>query len=405
VSGAGDRIAYLDCASGASGDMLLGALLDAGAPLDSIERALRSLPLPVWSLAIENTRRGALRALRARVEVPSDAAQPRTFTDVKALLAAGDLPSGVAARAGAVFGRLVDAEARAHGTDPATTVLHAVGATDAIIDVVGVLSALTLLNVEVVYASPLPLAVEGQAQSGHGPVPLPAPATLELLRGAGAPLRGADPRDKAELVTPTAAALLAEVARFERPAMRIDQIGIGAGARDLPHRPNVLRVWLGSRDATAGAAGVDVRAVVVLETTVDDMSAEQVAFARDRISAAGALDVWITSAAMKKARSGLQFTVIARPHQEGALAEALLRETSTLGVRVRDERRYEVARDTFQFESSLGTAEVKHKRLPGSAVQISPEFEACRRLAEQHDLPITDVYALVQREAATYLTS
>ena len=401
MSGARDRIAYFDCVGGASGDMLLAALIDAGAPLESIRRALGSLPIQGWSLTSAPARRGALRALRVCVNVDAEPGDGRTLADLEALLAAGALPDAVAARALEVFRRLAHAEASVHGTAPEATPLHAVGATDAVLDVVGVITALALLEVGSVYASSVPLAATGQAQSGHGPVPLPAPATLELLRAADAPLRAADPRDDAELVTPTGAALLAEIARFERPAMRVDRIGVGAGARALPHRPNVVRVWLGEPAATAAA--IEAQAIVVLETTVDDMTAEQVAFARERLHAAGALDVWVTGVAMKKGRSGLQLTVIARPGRESALAQTLLRETSTLGVRVRDERRYEADRESLRFESSLGPVELKRKRLPGAPPQIAPEFESCRRLAEQHGLPIAEVYARVQGEAAAQL--
>ena len=180
--------------------------------------------------------------------------------------------------------------------------------------------------------------------------------------------------------------------------MRVDRIGIGAGRRELPHRPNLLRVWLGEHAAVPAA--VEARAIVVLETAVDDMTAEQIAFARERLHTAGALDVWMTGVAMKKGRSGLQLTVIARPNQESALVQTLLRETSTLGVRVRDERRYEADRESLRLESSLGSVELKRKRLPGAPSQIAPEFESCRRLAEQHGLPIAEVYARVQGEAA-----
>ena len=398
MSVARERIAYFDCVGGASGDMLLAALIDAGAPLESIQEALRSLPIQGWSLTTAPARRGALRALRVCVNSDTEPGDGRTLADIEALLVSGALPSDVATRALEVFRRLAHAEACAHGTAPEATPLHAVGATDAIVDVVGVITALALLEVGSVYASPVPLAATGQSQSGHGPVPLPAPATLELLRSVAAPLRAADPRDDAELVTPTGAVLLAEFARFERPAMRVDRIGIGAGRRELPHRPNVLRVWLGER--AAAVAAVEARAIVVLETTVDDMTAEQIAFARERLHTAGALDVWMTGVAMKKGRSGLQLTVVARPNQESALVQTLLRETSTLGVRVRDERRYEADRESLRFESSLGSVDLKRKRLPGTPPQIAPEFESCRRLAEQHGLPIAEVYARVQGEAA-----
>ena len=211
MSVAHERIAYFDCVGGASGDMLLAALIDAGAPLELIQQALSSLPIQGWSLTTAPARRGALRALRVCVNSDSDPGDDRTLADIEVLLVSGALPNGVAARAREVFRRLAHAEACVHGTAPEATRLHAVGATDAIIDVVGVITALALLEVGSVYASSVPLAVTGQSQSGHGPVPLPAPATLELLRSVAAPLRAADPRDDVELVTPTGAALLAGV--------------------------------------------------------------------------------------------------------------------------------------------------------------------------------------------------
>ncbi len=392
------RLVYFDCVSGVSGDMLLGALVDAGAPLAEIEAVLRTLPLSGWSLRAEAVQRGGLRALRVHVDCGEGPPEPeRRLAQIEQIVRERSLPAGVADRASAVFRRLAEAEAWAHGSEAETVAFHAVGAADAIVDVVGVLAALRLLDIEAVYASALPLAAMGETESGHGPAPLPAQATLELLRAAGAPLRAAAGADHWELVTPTGAALVAELARFERPALRLERIGMGAGARELPHRPNVLRVWLG--EAIDVDAGAGVRPVTVLETTLDDMTAEQVAFARDRIVAGGALDVWITATQMKKGRAGLHLTVIGRPEDEGVLARLLLRETSTLGVRVRDERRYEAERESRRFESSLGSVAVKLKRLPGEPPQVAPEFESCRALAERHRLPIARVFALVQREA------
>ena len=397
------RLLYLDCVSGASGDMLLGALIDAGASPAAIETTLRTLPLPDWSWQVQEVRRGALRATQVCIEARDvEAAHGRRLRDVEVVLDAGQLPAGVRKRAGAVFQRIGEAEARVHGGAVESLRLHHVGEADSVLDVTGVLLALEALGVERVSCSALPLAATGEVESGHGRVPAPAPATLEILSAVAAPLRPADPADRHELVTPTGAAIVAELAVFERPALRLQRIGAGAGARELPHRPNILRAWLGE-GAPAAKAGIDVRSVVVLETTVDDMTAEQMAFARDRIAAAGALDVWIQAAAMKKGRSGLHVTVIARPQQEEELARLLLRETSTLGVRVREERRYEAPRLHRSVDTRLGPAGVKLKRLPGEPVQIAPEFDDCARLAEEHGLPIADVYALVEREAREQL--
>lgn len=401
-----NRLLYLDCVSGVSGDMLFAALVDAGASLSTIEAALQSLPLPGWRLREETVQRGGLRARRLCVELEQPQPEPpRRLAEVEAILTQGALPEEVVRQARSVFGRLAAAEARAHGSTVEAVPFHAVGATDAIIDVVGVLVALRALEVQAVYASPVPLAAGGVTESGHGPAPLPAQATLELLRSVAAPVRAADPCDQWELVTPTGAALLAELAAFRRPALALVQVGVGAGARDLPHRPNVLRAWLGAAlaEPSQREPAIALRPIVVLETTIDDMPAEQVAYVRDQILAAGARDVWLSAVQMKKGRTGLQITVIAQPDQEAAVAHLLLRESTTLGVRVRDERRYEADRETRTFESSLGPVQVKVKRLPGEPPRIAPEFEACRQIAERRRLPITTVFERIQREAAERL--
>ena len=194
---------------------------------------------------------------------------------------------------------------------------------------------------------------------------------------------------------------MAELATFTRPAMRLDRIGIGAGGRDPAELPNVLRAWLGEAvDVTAGApTGVQVGRVVVLETTVDDMTPEQLSYAMERVRSAGALDVWAHAVSMKKARSGVQITAIARPESEPALAGALLRETSTLGVRVHEERRYEADRAEREIETPLGSARVKVKQLPGEPLSFAPEFEDCAALAREHARPIAEVFALVEAAA------
>ncbi len=400
------RLLYLDCPSGVSGDMLLGALLDLGVELAALEPALRCLPLGEWSWEACEVQRRALRATHVRITTPPESqATQRTLADIERLLEGTGLADDVAHRARAVFRRLATAEARVHGSSIDEVAFHQVGQADAIIDVVGTLLALRELNVERVTCSALPLAGEGSARSGHGPVPLPAPATLEILSGVDAPIRAGLTSSGGELVTPTGAALVAELATFERPAMRLQRIGVGAGSRDREDRPNVLRAWLGRGDPArdtdpADAAHVALRPVVVLTTTIDDMTAEQIAFVRPRLMAAGALDVWSQASGMKKGRSGLQLTVIARPPDEGELARLLLRETTTLGVRVREERRYEAARESRTVQTSLGPVSVKVKRLPGEADQFAPEFEDCARLADEHGLPIAEVFALVQRAAA-----
>ena len=253
---------------------------------------------------------------------------------------------------------------------------------------------LRLLGIEAVYASPLPLG-HGEGRGSHGTLPLPAPATLELIARAGAPImEGEGPRG--EMVTPTGAALLTTLGRFERPAMRVEKVGYGAGGRDPEGRPNVLRLWLGETEP----AGKRMR---LIETNIDDMTAELLAYTQETLMAAGAADVWFTPIQMKKSRPATMLSVLCQEAMESSLVALLLRETSTLGVRVRDVSRYEAEREVFEFESSLGRAAVKLKRLPGERPRVAPEFEVCRRIAQERGLPLSEVYRIVAAEAEALL--
>ena len=401
------RLLYLDCPSGVSGDMLLGALLDLGVDPAAIEGPLRTLPLGPWSLQGQEVRRAGQRATQALVEVTSEGEGARTLPQIEALLEAGALPAAIRQRAQAVFRRLAEAESRVHGAALESLHVHEVGRTDAVIDIVGTLLALDALGVGTVYCSALPLATEGAARSGHGPVPLPAPATLEILSAAGASIRGTGVAAAGEQVTPTGAALVAELATFVRPPLRLERVGVGAGSRDAGEWPNVLRAWMGVAADAAGdgstATGVPVRPVAMLETNVDDVTAEQLSFALERVREAGALDVWVEASAMKKGRSGLRITAVARPEAEAAVAGALLRETPTLGVRVYEARRYEAVREERRVQTPLGPAAVKIKRLPGEAPTVAAEFEDCAALARRSGRPIGEVFALVEAAAREML--
>ena len=403
------RLLYLDCPSGISGDMLLGATLDLGVSVAAIEEPLRSLSLGSWSLRADEVRRAGQRATHAVVDVGQEDGATRTLDEISAVLDSGALPDGIRRRARSVFGRLAEAESRVHGVAMEALHVHEVGRTDAVIDIVGTLLALDVLGVGAVYCSALPLAAAGMARSGHGPVPLPAPATLGILTAVGAPIRaGTDSRR--ELVTPTGAALVAELATFVRPPLRLERVGVGAGSRDAPDWPNVLRAWLGTfvrEEEAAGGAGetaVPVRPIVLVETNVDDTTAEQVSFALERVREAGALDVWVEASGMKKGRSGLRITVVARPEAEAAVVAALLRETPTLGVRVSDARRYEAPREERRVETPLGSAGVKIKRLPGEVPSVSAEFEDCAALARESGRPIGEIFGLVEAAAREMLS-
>ena len=383
------HIAYLDCFSGVSGDMLLGALLDAGVPLEEMRAELVKLPLAGYSLEAKRVTKGGLAAVQAVVEVQEPPA-PRALADVTDVIDKSSLPLADRERGIAVFRRLAEAEAAVHGETVETVHLHDVGAVDAIVDVMGTVVGLRLLGVEALYCSPLPVG-EGWAEGQHGTLPLPAPAALELLARAGAPLRAAGV-GQGELVTPTGAAIATTLASFERPEMVLERIGYGAGSRDLPDWPNVLRLWLGQ------GAAQGTRPMVLLETNVDDMTGEMLGYVLEKLLAQGAADAWLTPVQMKKGRPGVVLSVICAEAQEEALARLLLRETSTLGVRVRPVHRWQAEREVVEFESSLGPAAVKVKRLPDEAPRVAPEYEDCKRLAEASGLPLAEVYRVVQTE-------
>jgi uncharacterized protein (TIGR00299 family) protein len=388
------RIAYLDCFSGVSGDMLLGAMIDAGLPLNALEAELARLHVAGYSLRVEKTQRADLAATRLTVDIdPRAPAYPR-LEDLLSAVAGSDLPSEDKEKASAVFRRLAEAEARVHGAEIDSVVLHELGSLDTLIDVVGVIAGLRLLGVEQVFASPLPVG-RGEVKAAHGILPVPAPATLALLTEAGAPISEVDVTG--ELVTPTGAALVTTLARFQRPPMRLEKAGCGAGSRNPSERPNVLRLWLGEE------MGASKKAVLLIETNIDDMSAELLGHVQERLFAAGAADVWFTPIFMKKNRPATMLSLLCAPEAEEAAVRVLLEETSTLGVRVREVRRHEAERELFDFVSSLGSASVKVKRLPGGKAQVAPEYEACRRLALERSLPLAEVYRIVEAEARVRL--
>ncbi|MHB8377276.1 MAG: nickel pincer cofactor biosynthesis protein LarC [Dehalococcoidia bacterium] len=391
------RIAYLDCFSGISGDMLLGTMLDAGLELHALRAELAKLRVDGWTLRAERVQRAGITATKAHVDLAGTPQQPhRRLPDVLRILDASSLPAADSARARDVFRRLAAAESRVHGVAPDEIEFHEVGALDAIVDIVGGVVGLRLLGVEQVYCSALPVG-GGTVRGSHGLLPAPAPATLALLAAARAPLAPSSGDRPMELVTPTGAALVATLARFERPSMHLHAVGYGAGGRDPEGWPNVLRLWLGQAIEPARST------MLLVETNIDDMNPEIYGYVQERLFAAGAADVWFQPIQMKKNRPGIMLSVLCDAAREDAVAGVLLRETSTLGVRVSPVSRHEARREPFAFESSLGPAAVKVKRLPGEPPRVAPEYEACRRIAEATHLPLAEVYRVVEREAAALI--
>lgn len=393
-------LAYLDTPSGISGDMFLGCLLDVGWPLEGLRATVEALHLPTgsWRVCAQTVRRGPLRALLVTVDVAAGHTHgptARGLQDVQEIIEAARLSSPVKQRAIAVFTGLAAAEAHIHDTTPDAIHFHEVGALDAIVDIVGVCAGLEALGIQGLYASALPLGC-GWTGSMHGQIPIPAPATLGLLAACAAPTVPAP--GPGELVTPTGAALLAELAEFRQPLMRLQRIGYGAGQKVFDW-PNVARLWIGEEQKHQPDFAPD--SLVIIETNIDDMNPELYGPLQQRLFDAAALDVWTTAISMKKGRPGILLSVLAREADEHALARLVLQETTTLGVRVYPVRRHIAHREMGHVETPYGPVQVKLKRVDGQVLGAKPEFEECRRLAAATDTPLQLVYAAAQAAAST----
>lgn len=391
-------IAYLDCYSGISGDMFLGAMLDlkAGFSLDSLKSGLAALPLHGYDLSIEPFQDKGIRGSRFEVKLSEqDAAAPQTrhLSDIVALFHASTLPSNVSEMALAIFECLARAEATVHGTGVEEVHFHEVGAVDAIIDITGAAIAIETLGISQIYASPLPFS-SGQVQTAHGILPVPAPATIEILRQVAAPWKPSPA--EGELVTPTGAAILATLAKFQTPAIAIEHVGYGFGRKRFPW-PNCLRLCLGrARESIQDAEQADTDWVTVIESNIDNMTGELLGGLMDRLLAAGALDISYTPIQMKKNRPAIMVTVICQEEEGDSIASLLLSESSTLGVRISQAQRLKAQRMFERIETPIGPMSIKVKRLGDRVISAAPEFEECQRLARERDLPLEEVYEVAR---------
>ncbi|HLJ16750.1 MAG TPA: nickel pincer cofactor biosynthesis protein LarC [Bryobacteraceae bacterium] len=382
------KIAYLDCFSGISGDMTLGALVDAGCPLGEIEAQLRRLPVPGWTISAEKVVRRGFRATQVRV-VSSDTQRHRSLSEILQLIERAQLPQRVADRASSIFTRLGKAEALVHGVPVEKVHFHEVGAVDAIVDIVGAAAGFEQLGIEEFFCSPLNVG-GGRVQSAHGSLPVPAPATAELLRGAPTYSSGI----QRELVTPTGAAIVATTARQfgAQPEMTVAAIGLGAGSNDLAEQANVLRLFVGEAATRASDAGFD-EDITVLEANLDDMSPQIYGFFAERALQAGALDVFSIPVQMKKNRPGQLITVLCKPADREKFSEMLFRETTTLGVRQSSVTRRTLQRESIAVETSLGPIRMKIARLHGQILNAAPEYEDCQKVAAERGVPLKQVLA------------
>jgi uncharacterized protein (TIGR00299 family) protein len=446
------KLLYFDCFSGASGDMILGALIDAGVPLDDVRRALGSLALDPETVWTERVMRSGIRATKFCVrgeDAPREHAHPheqshrqssagshreasedshrpasgdshrqasgdahrpasgdphRTLAEISQLIDGSALSSSGKDRAKQLFLRLGEAEAEIHGTSLAHVHLHEVGAIDSIVDIVGVVYAMEALGVDAVVSSPLNVG-GGMVQSAHGRYPVPAPATLKLLHDTPtcAPIYS-DGR-QVELVTPTGALLITSYASQYGPVprMTVRATGYGAGTRDFENSPNVLRVLVGEGDSTAPSQTAPSQTapsqtapsqtIVTIEAEIDDMNPQIFGRLMERLLADGALDVFYTAIQMKKNRPGTLLTVIAAPERRELLASIVFRETTTIGVRYREMQRECLDRETVSVATPFGSVRIKVARQHGEVLNASPEFDDCVRLATAHGRPVKEIQA------------
>jgi hypothetical protein len=377
------KVAYLDCASGISGDMTLGALVDAGVPLGTIQEGIDSLNLPDCRLEVEEVRRKGFRATKIHVRHQKEHSH-RHLHHIIEMIDRSRLTPRQRELASQIFTRLAEAEARVHGTTVSKVHFHEVGAADSIADIAGSAIGWDLLGAERVTCSPIPTG-RGFIQIAHGRVSVPAPATAELLKGI--PLTESD--IEFELTTPTGAAIVSTLAdQFgPLPAMKIETIGCGAGDRDLQEQCNILRLFVGQSEETL--AGDQIW---VLETNLDDLSGELIGYCTGQLISAGALDVYTTAIQMKKNRPGVKLTVLCDAATREVLEGILFRETTTLGIRRWPASRHKLSRQAHSVNTPWGKIAGKRIELPDGQSRFSPEYEACRQIATAQRVALVDVY-------------
>jgi pyridinium-3,5-bisthiocarboxylic acid mononucleotide nickel chelatase len=391
------KIAYLDCPTGISGDMCLGALLDIGVPLSYLNEQLQRLGIArEFDLWAEPVHRNGQQATHAQVKLLHQGASPehshhhhshpaaRHLSDIEQIIKQADLPSRVTSWSLAIFQELAVAEGEVHGMPPEQVHFHEVGATDALVDIVGTCLGLDWLGIDTLYCSALPTG-GGVVEAAHGRLPVPVPAVLNLWQRHQVPVYSNGIAK--ELVTPTGAAIAVTLVKQfgPPPPMQIAKIGLGAGTHNLP-LPNILRLWLGSEAETA-PLDTHLEIISVLETQLDDLSPQAIGYLFDPLFAAGALEVFTQAIGMKKSRPGILLTVHC-PNDALAACEAILfRETTTLGIRRSQQQRTVLAREWQTVTTAYGAVRLKLARYQGQIVNIHPEFSDCAALAQEHQIP------------------
>jgi len=381
------KIAYLDCFSGVSGDMLVGSLLDAGLPFEELERIISGLDLDGCKISAKKEGRNNIFGTRFHVSLQEEDQKARYLKDIKEIIKSGDIPLAVVEKCISIFEKLAMTEGEIHHISPDELHFHEIGAVDSIIDIVASVAGIHLLGIEKLFVSRIPVG-KGIITSAHGKIPLPSPATIALLKGV--PVY--DSGQEVEMITPTGAVLITSLCSSfgPMPSMTVDRVGYGAGSRTLPDRPNLLRILIGN--------DIDKQrseTVVVLESNLDDMSPELLGYLMDRLFDAGAKDVAFSHIQMKKNRPGIQLQVVGQPEDKDRLSNIIFKESTTLGIRFNYSQRSVLTREELMVESPWGKMSVKKVITQGGETALLPEYEECRRIAKANNLALRDVYVWV----------
>ncbi len=404
------KIAYFDCFSGISGDMCLGAVVDAGVSLKELEKELKKIPIGGYRLTAKKVKKAGFTSTKVDIDVSAQRLAPhalRKWKDIEKIINRSRLSEEIKQRGRRIFKRLFEAEAKVHGGTFERVHLHELGAVDCIVDIFGTIIGLNILGIEKVFSSPINLG-SGFVETEAGILPVPTPATVEILKKV--PVYSKDVLF--ELTTPTGAAIIKEISSGfgDMPPMDIGKIGIGAGNKDFKDRPNILRLFIGNppspphpplskggqKGGKAGMGEISGEKILVIETNVDDMNPQIYEYAMEKLFKAGALDVYFTQVLMKKGRPGVKMTVLCNKEQLENLMKIVLKETSTIGLRFYEAKRRILHREIKTIDTEFGKVRVKFSRLGDDILKATPEYEDCKRIAKKLNIPLIEVMKKVK---------
>lgn len=384
------KISYLDTIAGISGDMTLGAFISAGVLFDTLKNELQKLGLPGYELEAHHVERSGIAAVKLEVVVSEQPKYHRHLKDINALIDNSGLNAAVKGTAKKIFHEIAVAEAKVHNSTLEKIHFHEVGAIDSLVDIVGTAICLDVLGIEAVYSSPVRVGGHGLVKSAHGYIPVPTPATMEILKNYPTVLTDIE----TEICTPTGAGIIKALSRgvLAYEQIRVERIGYGAGTKQLPVAPNLLRIMIGTLEEQ-----FHTDEIVSIETNIDDMNPEMFPYVVERLLATGAHDAYLVPVLMKKGRPGMLLSTLVERSRMDAVLAVIFRETTTIGVRIQPVERRKLKREVREMTTSFGIVKVKSVVRDGNAVLV-PEFEECKRIAEETSLPLQRVYKQIERE-------